>query len=120
MALGQSIPARVDNLEEEIQGVQGFGTLLVVPGGQSMNTSFQFALPSTVLVIDKTSGEISYHLKVQKQPGTLAIPLILRIHLPNRSVLKSSPSHAQVQDNNLLISTNLQTDVEIEIVFSPP
>ncbi|MCK7500511.1 MAG: hypothetical protein MZW92_67410 [Comamonadaceae bacterium] len=39
------MPARVDELEEELPGVQGFGTFLVLPGGQSLDTGFQFTLP---------------------------------------------------------------------------
>jgi hypothetical protein len=110
----------VDELNEEIPGVQGFGTLKVVHGGQSLSTSFTFALPSSVLAVQADSSQRSYHLKVQKQPGTVAIPLTIRIHLPPRAVLKSVSSPALVQDHGLLVETNLRTDVELEIVFSIP
>ena len=120
MLLGQDVPARVDELEEEIPGVTGFGTLLVVPGGQSMNTSFSFTLPPTVIVNNAVVDQRTYWLKVQKQPGTIAIPITIRIHLPNGAVVKSVPAGALVQGNQLLISTDLRTDVEIELVFSLP
>ena len=48
MILEDAVPARVDTLdaeEEQTSGLQGFGSLLVVPGGQTISTAFQFALP---------------------------------------------------------------------------
>jgi len=120
MLLGQGVPAQVDELEEEIPGVKGFGTLLVVPGGQTLQTGFSFALPPNVLIHAGSSGRFSYRLKIQKQPGTLANPLTIRIHLPNHAKLESSSMQAALQDNNLLIETDLQTDVELVVTFSLP
>ena len=120
MLLGQTIPARVDVLDEKIDGVQGFGTLLVVPGGKTLDTGFTFALPATVLTREKDSGQYAYRLKIHKQPGTLANTLTIRIHLPNRSKLESITTEAAIQGNNLLIETNLRTDVEFVLIFSLP
>jgi hypothetical protein len=120
MLLGRGVPARVDELEEGIPGVQGFGTLLVVPGGQPVQTGFRFALPSSVLSNAGVSGQVIYLLKVQKQPGTLANPLTLRIHLPTGASLISASMDAIQQDNDLLVETDLRTDVSLEIVFSFP
>ena len=100
--------------------MRGFGTLLVVPGGQSLNTGFQFALPESVLIREGASGQISYRLKVQKQPGTLAIPITIRVHLPERAGVQDVSLNAIRQDNHLLIETDLRTDVELTIVFSIP
>jgi hypothetical protein len=113
--LEEPVPARVDDLEDEdLEGVRGFGTLMVVPGGEALNTAFRFALPPEVLL---KQGEITYPLTVRKQPGTLAVPLVIRIHLPNRARLLSLPEGAVLQDNHLLLETDLQRDVEIELVF---
>ena len=120
MILGDGIPARVDALEEEIPGVEGWGTLVVVPGGQTLSTSFSFALPKNVLSVQPGSDEFRYHLKVQKQPGTLRNPLTVRIHLPGHAALKSAPPGVSVQDHSLLLETDLQTDVEFEVVFTVP
>lgn len=122
MILGEPVPARVDDLEEELDGVRGFGTLLVVPGGETMSTTLRFALPPGVISSQDTSspGELTYQLTVQKQPGTVAIPILIRIHLPNRAAVKSISADATVQDNHLLIETNLQMDVNIELIFSLP
>lgn len=120
MILEEPVPARVDVLEEEIPGVQGFGTLLVVPGGEAWDTNFQFSLPASVLSADPATGEYAYQLRVQKQPGTLAHGLTVRIHLPGRAVLKSMPPGAVLRDNHLLLETDLRTDVEINVSFSVP
>jgi hypothetical protein len=120
MLLGHAVPARVDDLEEEIPGIRGYGTLMVVPSGQTWNTGFEFNLPPSVLSRDDESGDLVYNLKVQKQPGTLAIPITVRLHLPDRATLKSSSLQAIVQDNNLLFRTDLRTDLDLEIVFHLP
>ena len=49
MILGQTVPPQVDILDEKIEGIRGFGTLKVVPGGESLATSFRFALPASVI-----------------------------------------------------------------------
>jgi hypothetical protein len=120
MLLGRGVPARVDELDEELTGVQGFGALLVVPGGESLSTSFRFALPITVLSAQGASNQLSYYLRIQKQPGTLAIPLTIRIHLPNRATLDSTSTGAIMQDQHLLVETDLRTDVELEVIFTVP
>jgi hypothetical protein len=119
MLLGQYVPARVDDIDEELAGIRGFGTLLVVPAGESLTTSFQFALPGTLLSSQGTPRKLTYRLHVQKQPGTLAVPLTVRIHLPSRATLEA-PQDAILQGQNLLLNTNLQTDVKLEVVFTVP
>jgi hypothetical protein len=106
--------------DEGIIDVQAFGTLQVVPIGESLSAGFRFALPVTVLQIDPSSGQTTYHLKVQKQPGTLAWPITIRIHLPSGAKIHTTPDKAVVQNNNILFETNLRTDVELEVTFSNP
>ncbi len=120
--IGQaSVPARVDVLDEEqIAGVQAFGTLLVVPGGQTLSTSFRFALPQTVLSPRPGTDELSLHLHLQKQPGTLDHALTIRVHLPKNALIKSIPPGASVQNNDLMLQTSLLTDVRLDVVFSIP
>ncbi len=120
MLLGNAVPARVDELDEDLAGAQGYGTLLVVPGRDSLNTSFRFALPEAVISRVSSSDPWVYRLRVQKQPGTLAHPLTIRIHLPAHATLVSSSMDAMVQDHNLLVQTDLRTDAELEVVFTLP
>ena len=120
MLLGQAVPARVDELDEGLDGVQGFGTLLVVPGGQTWNTGFSFALPPSVLNHMPDTTRYSYHLEIRKQPGTRANPVVIRVHLPNRSRLAYTSMDAIIQNDNLLIRTDLLTDVELALDFDLP
>jgi hypothetical protein len=121
MVLNRSLPTpRVDTLDEEIKDIQVFGALMVVPCGQSANASFRFALPTRVLLIQHDSDQVIYKLKVQKQPGTLAIPITIRIHLPSNAILEKAPKGAIVQGENVLINTQLRIDIQIEIVFRRP
>jgi len=116
--LKQGILARVDELNEGIDGVQTFGTLQVVPGGESLATSFRFALPASIIQTD--SGQSIYHLLVQKQPGTLAVPITIRVNLPNNASIQMAPAGAVIQGQNILYQTDLQTDIRFEIVFHIP
>jgi len=116
MILGQTVPPQVDILDEEIEGIRSFGTLKVVPGGESLSTSFRFALPASVISLSDT-GQLTYHLKIQKQPGTLGVPITIRIHLPNGATIQAIPSKAVIQDQNILLQTTLTTDLELEFIF---
>jgi hypothetical protein len=118
MIVKQDVAAQVDDLDEKIDGVKAFGTLQVIPGGESLTTSFQFALPASI--IQSEAGQSIYHLLVQKQPGTQAIPVTIRVHLPNNASIKMAPVGAVIQNPNILYQTNLQTDIEFEIVFQAP
>ena len=116
----QAVPAQVDILEEEIDGVQGFGVLKVVPGDESVATNFQFGLPVGIVRKQSGDGSMIYHLRIQKQPGTIAIPIIIRVHFPNATIIQTVPAGAVVQGDNILIETSLREDREIEIIFQIP
>jgi hypothetical protein len=118
MLIKQDVPARVDTLDEGIAGVQAFGTLQVVPGGETLNTTFRFALPPNI--VQSGIDQSVYQLLVQKQPGTLAEPLTIRLHLPNDASIKSVPVGAVVQDQNIFFQTDLRTDVEFDVAFQIP
>lgn len=118
--LDQDVPARVDRLDENLEGLQGFGTLLVVPMGGSLETDFHFALPVGILQADALSDSHIYQLRVHKQPGTGSIPITIRIHLPTGSRLTSiSPANVVQEGEELLFELDLATDVNIRIQFQP-
>ncbi|NWG33085.1 MAG: DUF4012 domain-containing protein [Chloroflexi bacterium] len=117
MLHGRDVPARVDVLDEELEGVQGFGTLLVVPTGESLDTGFEFSLPATVIARDAGTGLYAYRLKVQKQPGTRAHSLVLRVHLPAHATVQSVNLDALIQGSDVILETDLRTDVYLEVVF---
>lgn len=124
MMLRQAVPAQVDALEPEVEhvaGVQGFGTLLVVPGQKTQGVSFSFALPARVIQPGPGPGQWTYQLKIQKQAGTRALPLSLRLRLPTGARLVAvSPSTAEWVDETLLLETSLKTDLFLTVVFTRP
>jgi len=83
-----------------------------------LTTSFQFALPASI--VQPGVGQSIYHLVVQKQPGTQAVPITIRVHLPNNATVKTAPVGAVVQNPNILYQSNLLTDIDFEIVFQTP
>jgi len=120
MLLNEQIPARIDSIDEGITGVNGYGTMMVVPEGQTLDTSFKFTLPANVISIDSVSGTETYSLKIQKQPGVISTPTLIRIHLPtNVHVVNVNPK-AQLDGQNILIQDDLQDDLTIEVTFSKP
>ncbi|HET7145382.1 MAG TPA: DUF4012 domain-containing protein [Anaerolineales bacterium] len=120
MILKQENPGQVDILEEEIDGVQAFGTLQVLLGGESLSANFDFALPADILSFEPGSDRRVYHLKVQKQPGTAGVPITIRVHLPKNAFIERTLAGADIQDNNILFQTDLITDIEFEVVFTLP
>ena len=120
MILKQKKQGQVDVLEEEIDGIQAFGTLQVLLGGQSLPVSFDFELPADILKAESGSDQMIYHLKVQKQPGTLAVPITIRVHLPKDALIETTPSGAVVDGDDILYQTDLRKDIEFEVVFSLP
>jgi len=119
---GEDIPARTDNLgSEDIPGAQVFGTLLVVHQGETLHTGFDFGLPAFVLHQDPASGHWTYTLTVQKQPGTLAVPLTLHIRLPQgaKLVASSLPPDGNAQ-GVLIYQLKLLEDVVLTVEFQGP
>jgi hypothetical protein len=118
--LDQDVPARVDVLNEQVHGLQGFGTLMVVPMGQSLQTSFQFRLPVAIITKDPGSNNYVYQLKIQKQPGIASAPVTFRLHLPNGAKVISALPPPAVQDgSNLLFQSDLMEDLHVQVQFRP-
>jgi hypothetical protein len=117
----QAVPPQVDVLkEEEIQGVAGFGLLKVVPGGETVETNLRFGLPASVVRFDAGTGVWSYHLRVQKQPGTVAVPLTIRVRLPEGAVVLLMPEGAVEQEGVIVLETDLRLDLELTVQFTLP
>lgn len=120
MIIKRENPSQVDVLEEDIDGVQAFGTLQVMPGGESLSMDFQYALPVGVIHTEKGTDLRVYRLKVQKQPGTVAVPITIRVRLPKNSKIETVPPGAVVNGYNVQYEANLTTDLELEFVFFVP
>ena len=117
----QPVPPQVDVIKEEgIVGVDGYGLLKVVPGGESIQTDMRFTLPADVVTPPSGQGGWSYKLLVQKQPGTLAIPFTLTVRLPKGASILSMPTDAAFADGVVTLSSTLRLDQELEIIFTIP
>jgi len=117
----RTVPPQVDVLEEEkLDGLHGFGTFKVVPGGQSLASGFRFALPSDVLTRGADSRLVTYRLKVQKAAGTVGVALTVRVHVPDGASVQTVPPGAVVEGQNVLIQSALVTDLQFEYVFLLP
>ena len=92
----------------------------VVPASKSLTTQFQFLLPPDVIKSGPESGQWQYRLKVQKQPGTLAVPITIRIQLPGNASVIRLPVGAAAEGKTILLQTNLRTDLEIEVLYQLP
>jgi len=77
-------------------------------------------LPAGILEGQPGSGQFIYRLLVQKQPGTLADPITIRVVLPDDASIQTIPAGAVIQGNRFLVQTDLRTDREFEIVFQIP
>jgi hypothetical protein len=117
MILSRHVAPRVDVLDETWPGLQGFGTLIVVPGGGTVNTGMRFGLPAARILAEGPDHSMAYQLNIKKQPGTLDIPLTIRIHLPAGALLESPPDNWVVDGRNILIQTGLRVDVHLQVVF---
>jgi hypothetical protein len=117
--LDADVPARIDVLDEAIENVQGFGTLLVVPMQASLGTTFQFRLPAAIVQPGARPGDLVYQLRIQKQAGTVAVPLTVRVHLPRGSQIESASANWTQDGQNLLFSGDLRTDISLRIEFHP-
>ena len=114
----QAIPARTDLLQDEgIPGVQAFGTLVVVPIQQTIETSFTYQLPAGVLKYDPQNHTWRYQLTVQKQPGTLAQPFIFSLKLPAGAAIVTAPPELRKTGDTWVWETDLHQDLRLEIVF---
>jgi len=118
--LEKDVPARVDVIDwEEIENVDVFGTLLFVRMGESLETSFRYGLPATVLGPGPGAGEGTYRLKLQKQAGIISVPVTIRVHLPNGAQVGSISPEGLHEGDNILFDLELREDIQLEIVFTP-
>lgn len=118
----QTIPARIDILDEKIDNTCAYGTILVVPKSEILQTNFTYQLPVAVIESENDNKTFRYRLTIQKQPGTLALPLTLHVILPPGMDAVSATSgfyHSQQTGEEWILETDLREDITIEIVFKP-
>jgi hypothetical protein len=117
MLLSQSVPAQIDTLEQ-LNGAQGYGTLFVVPNGETVETTFDFALPATALI--SNGKTFTYRLFVQKQAGTGSTPFHLTIELPSGVEILSSSTIGEVEGNAWRTTLAIDHDTAFNLTFQKP
>ncbi|MBI4299984.1 MAG: DUF4012 domain-containing protein [Chloroflexi bacterium] len=95
-------------------GKQVFGNFFSLAPGETKQVTFEYELPSSV-----TSGDKTYDLLIQKQAGTIAIPIKVVVSLPKGAKLASvSPSPSSVSGSQVTFQTELRVDREFTVRFS--
>jgi hypothetical protein len=113
---GRASPAQVLVGPPE-SGRNVFATLLLLRPGETLETRFEYDLPATVLrALDQ---EFEYALTVQKQPGTHATPVRVRLRLPGGTrIVSSDPLPAARTGSMLEYALTLERDRVVRVVFS--
>jgi len=92
-----------------------YGVFFVVAPGERREMVFEYQQPSSV-VAGEQSG--TYRLLVQKQPGTLAVPLRVEVKLPpGSSVISTAPEASSLDNGGAVFETDLRRDREFEVTF---
>jgi hypothetical protein len=91
-------------------------TFLVVPTGAQRETVLEYQLPEAVLSEEAQGWR--YRLKLQKQPGTGAIPYTVNIRLPTgATMLASSDQSVRLSGQMISVTFDLSEDREFDILF---
>ncbi len=93
-----------------------FGTFLIVPRGQQINSRLSYALPASIL--QARGDQLSYHLVWQKQPGAAAWPTTVTVVFPaGTALLETQPQPVNLTTDSATFQFDLDTDREVNIVF---
>ena len=108
--------AGLEELTEE-KGKTVLGRFFALPKGAKKDVSFSYVTPAIV----GFSGPLAeYRLLIQKQPGTGAIPLRIRLTLPEGAEPVSFELDGESLDSkNLEVQTDISRDREIVLRYRP-
>lgn len=106
------ITQEVDQTNEN--GKTVFGTVFTLDAGKSLSLTFTYKLPP---IPAPGPSSKAYELLVQKQPGTVADPLIVDFLTPFGHEVKSAPEGAKRVGNLWRWSGNLREDRELNFLL---
>jgi hypothetical protein len=93
-----------------------FGTFLIVPRGQRVESYLRYTLPASI--VQTRNGEQLYHLVWQKQPGAAAWPVTISLMWPeNMQFLAAQPAPVETTAQTAMFQFNLDTDHEISVTL---
>jgi hypothetical protein len=112
---GKPADGKAESVSDET-GRTIFGQFFVVEYGKQLETRFEYDLP---VVVTDVSGHKRYSLLLQKQSGTDAMPVKVRLTLPDRARLVSASPRPVVQAGTILeFDLKLDTDRQIEVIYA--
>ena len=100
----------------EEDGKTVFGTFLIVPRGQRVDSRLSYTLPASIV---QTQGDqLRYHLVWQKQPGAAAWPVRVTVVFPaGAALLEAQPQPVTTTANSATFQFDLDTDREVHVTF---
>jgi len=106
-------PGHVDTVDE--LNLRSFGAFLSVEPGETRTLSFTYKLPPSIV---SAANAGNYSLTVQKQPGTVAVPLTLNLDF-GKKVTSATPPESRENwgDSKYTLSTDLTLDRQFKIGF---
>ncbi len=107
---------KTETLQDDPSGWTMFGQFFVVEYGKQLLTRFEYDLP---VVVTDVAGQKRYALLLQKQSGTDAMPVKVKLTLPARARLVSVSPSPTVQSGAVLeFDLQLDVDRQIEVVYA--
>jgi len=102
---------------DQEKGKTVFAAYFVLAPGEHRQITFRYLLPTDVFGHAEPS-RVHYQLLVQKQPGTLSLPLQLRIELqPGMKVVHAKPTPIEVGHEAVQHTAKLQLDRRFELIL---
>lgn len=93
-----------------------FGTFLIVPRGQRIESRLSYALPAAVLQVQ--GDQLRYHVVWQKQPGAAAWPTTVTVIYPTGATLaEAQPQPNQTTAHSATFQFDLSTDREVTVTL---
>ncbi len=93
-----------------------FGTFLIVPRGQHVDSYVSYTLPASVVLA--RDDQLSYHLVWQKQPGAAAWPTRVTVVFPEGLLLlEAQPQPSYSTANSATFQFDLDADHEVNVTF---
>ncbi len=107
---------RAETLAAEA-GRAAFGQFFVVEYGKTLQTQFEYTVPT---VVTTNQGQARYMLTLQKQPGTDALPVHVTVTLPSGARFISAMPIPATQANGVAqFDLVLDTDQQIQMIYAP-
>ena len=91
---------------------------MVVPFASQQAIEFEYTLAPGSVTTD--GDRTTYRLRLQKQPGTQAVPLALRVQLPAGSELVLATPRGQLVGTTWTLNVALQRDTDIMLIYRTP